>query len=166
MSARVAEALLLAMQRETLRESYTEGTPLVLCPVCSMRGNADRNASLRIGHRLLARYQRSVQEKPLAPLAIEREEKSSGVGHSQDAKSKDRPSTDHARHGEVNGPGPRPGTKEHGWMRCSALFLLHYGIYRVAATLHFLAYRVQKRGERSRAIGNRGGVSLPVLKPY
>lgn len=86
-------------------EGYTEGAPLVLCPVCDMRGNADRNASLRIGHRLLARYQQSVQEKPLAPLAIEREEKSSGVGHSQDAKSKDRPSTDHARHGEVNGHG-------------------------------------------------------------
>jgi transposase len=86
-------------------EGYTEGAPLVLCHVCDMRGNADRNASLRIGHRLLARYQQSVQEKPLAPLAIEREEKSSGVGHPQDAKSKDRPSTDHARHGGVNGHG-------------------------------------------------------------
>jgi IS605 OrfB family transposase len=86
-------------------EGYTEGAPLVFCPVCDMRGNADRNASLRIGQRLLARYQQSVQEKPLAPLAIEREEQSSGVGHSQDAESKDLPSTDHARHGEVNGHG-------------------------------------------------------------
>jgi len=86
-------------------EGYTEGAPLVFCPVCNMRGNADRNASMRMGHRLLARYQQSVQEKPLAPLVRGREEKSSGVDHSQDAKSKDRPSTDHARHGEVNGHG-------------------------------------------------------------
>jgi transposase len=86
-------------------EGYTAGVPLVFCPVCDMRGNADRNASLRIGQRLLARYQQPVQEKPLAPLGIEREEKSSGVDHSQDAKDKDRPSTDHAGHGEVNGHG-------------------------------------------------------------
>ena len=44
------------------------------------------------------------------------------------------------------------------------LFLLHYGRHRVVATPHFSAYRVQKRGERSRAGFSRGGVSLLTLK--
>jgi len=37
-------------------EGYTSGTPLVVCPVCGMQGHADRNASLVIGQRLVARY--------------------------------------------------------------------------------------------------------------
>ena len=36
-------------------EGYTPGAPLVLCPECGMAGNADRNASLMIGQRLVAR---------------------------------------------------------------------------------------------------------------
>jgi IS605 OrfB family transposase len=34
-------------------EGYTYGAPLVSCARCEMRGNADRNASLMIGNRLL-----------------------------------------------------------------------------------------------------------------
>ncbi len=34
---------------------HPPGAPLVLCSVCGMRGNADRNASLNIGQRLFAR---------------------------------------------------------------------------------------------------------------
>ncbi len=33
----------------------------------------------------------------------------------------------------------------------SALFPAHYGIHRVAATLHFSEYRLRERGRRSRA---------------
>jgi len=67
-------------------EGYTPGAPLVYCPQCHMRGNADRNASIVIGKRLLARYQQSLsQEKPHAPLATERPVKTGGVRRSQDA---------------------------------------------------------------------------------
>jgi len=51
-------------------EGYTPGAPLVHCSQCQMRGNSDRNASIVIGKRLLARYpQTSSQEKPRAPLS-------------------------------------------------------------------------------------------------
>jgi hypothetical protein len=63
-------------------DGYTPGTPLVLCPNCGMKGHADRNASLVIGKRLVARYQPPSQEKPLAPLLAERESKDSGVAGS------------------------------------------------------------------------------------
>src|SRR5207248_3185249 len=53
-------------------EGYTYGAPLVLCETYGMKGNADRNASLVIGQRLVARYHKSVQEKPPTPLATER----------------------------------------------------------------------------------------------
>jgi putative transposase len=52
-------------------EGYTSGAPLVACPQCGMKGNADRNASLVIGQRLVARYQKNVQEKPPTPLLVE-----------------------------------------------------------------------------------------------
>jgi IS605 OrfB family transposase len=80
-------------------EGYTPGAPLVHCPQCQMRGNSDRNASIVIGKRLLARYhQTTSQEKPQAPLAIERPVKTGGVRHCQGAKGFGRPSTDLVRH--------------------------------------------------------------------
>jgi hypothetical protein len=45
------------------------------------------------------------------------------------------------------------------------LFLLHYDGHRVEATLHFSAYRVQKRDERSCATSSRSGVSPTPLLP-
>src|ERR1700730_2951667 len=45
-------------------EGYTPGTPLCLCQQCRMRGNADRNASLIIGQRLIARGLEPFKEKP------------------------------------------------------------------------------------------------------
>jgi len=88
-------------------EGYTPGASLVYCPQCHMRGHADRNASLRIGQRLLERYADPFKEKP--PTAVRcagRVSKETGVGVSQDAKSKGRPSTDRARRGDhANGPG-------------------------------------------------------------
>jgi putative transposase len=91
-------------------EGYTPGTPLVFCPHCSMKGNADRNASLVIGQRLLARFQKQHQprqEKPSTPLSeTERDEKSSGVARSQDAESQGGPSSRRARrHGTTHGHG-------------------------------------------------------------
>jgi len=92
-------------------EGYTPGAPLVYCPQCFMHGNSDRNASIVIGKRLLARYQQTTsQEKPQAPLAPERPVKTGGVRRSQDAKGSGRPSTDLARHGTVNAQGTAQDT--------------------------------------------------------
>src|SRR6266566_10035557 len=85
-------------------EGYTYGAPLVACAPCGMRGNADRNASLVIGRRLIVRYQKS-QEKPPTPLARERVSKDAGVVVSQDAKSKEEPSIPLVRHGDRNEHG-------------------------------------------------------------
>ncbi len=93
---------------------YTPGASLVLCPDCQMQGHADRNASLVIGQRLIARYQRPLQEKPQAPLRAERVVKATGVSRSQVAKRKEKPSIAQARHGEGN----EHGTAQDGllWM--------------------------------------------------
>jgi putative transposase len=93
-------------------EGYTPGTPLVLCPRCGMAGNADRNASLVIGQRLVARSQRSVQEKPPTPLATERRTKVPGVVVSQEAESEEGPSIPHVRHGDDN----EHGTAHDVWL--------------------------------------------------
>ncbi len=86
-------------------EGYTSGAPLVLCPQCGMKGNADRNASLVIGQRLVARYQKASQEKPPTPLGTERVVKATGVEVCQEAKSKRRPSLDCARQTDSNEHG-------------------------------------------------------------
>lgn len=97
-------------------EGYTPGAPLVYCSACQMHGNADRNASLVIGTRLIIRY----QEKPQTPRPrAERVVKATGVFRSQEAKSQSQPSTDLARHGARNGLG----TAQEGpfWMEeCSS----------------------------------------------
>jgi len=87
-------------------EGYTPGTPLCLCQQCQMRGNADRNASLIIGQRLIARSQNPFKEKPPAPVRrAGRVEKSTGVVLSQDAKGKKGPSLSDAWHGDDNAHG-------------------------------------------------------------
>jgi len=87
-------------------EGYTPGTPLCLCRTCHMRGNADRNASLVIGQRLLARYAEPSKEKPHTSVRrAGRVEKSTGVALSQDAKREEKPSFSLARQGERNGHG-------------------------------------------------------------
>jgi transposase len=87
-------------------DGYTSGAPLVLCAQCGMCGNADRNASLVIGQRLVERSQKSSQGKPPTPLKAERAEKSAGVEICQDAQSVgSRPSTGSARHAESNEHG-------------------------------------------------------------
>jgi putative transposase len=94
-------------------EGYTYGAPLVFCSQCSMKGNADRNASLVIGQRLITRYQKSSQGKPQAPLIVERVEKSTGVEACQDAKSEEGPSLPQARHADCN----EHGTAQDGSLR-------------------------------------------------
>jgi transposase len=91
---------------------YTPGTPLCLCPQCDMRGNADRNASLVIGQRLIDRYGEPSKEKPHA-LARRAEgvEKSTGVALSQDAKREEKPSFSLARPGDGNGHGTAQGRR-------------------------------------------------------
>ena len=99
-------SLVARYEEGQLAEGYTSGAPLVLCPTCGMRGNADRNASLIIGQRLIARYQKSLKEKPQTPLVAERVEQSIGVMISQDVQSVGtRPSTGGARHGDHNEHG-------------------------------------------------------------
>ena len=87
-------------------EGYTPGAALCLCPQCHMRDHADRNASLRIGQRLLERYAECFKEKP--PTAVRRAgrvSKETGVVLSQDAKRQRGPSISEARHGERNAHG-------------------------------------------------------------
>ncbi len=56
-----------------------------------------------------------------------------------------------ARHGASNGHGTAQETDSMDGCAGSALFPAHYGIHRVAATLHFSEYRLRERGRRSRA---------------
>jgi putative transposase len=67
-------------------EGYQMGAPLCKCTVCDRSDNADRNASLQIGNKFFAGSGLIFQEKPQTPLAIEREEQSSGGVVLQDAK--------------------------------------------------------------------------------
>ncbi|HEX6479070.1 MAG TPA: transposase [Ktedonobacteraceae bacterium] len=93
-------------------EEYTEGAPLVLCHQCGMQGHADRNASLVVGQRLVARAHKPRQEKPSTPLPrVERVEKSTGVLLSQEAKRKEEPSTLRAGHGGRNEHGTAQGSR-------------------------------------------------------
>ncbi len=94
-------------------EGYQMGAPLVVCPECKMRGHADRNASIKIGRKLLARYQQQrtpekndQEEKPHAPQpCAERSVKAEGVIGSQAAKGEKHPSRASAGHGTANGHG-------------------------------------------------------------
>jgi putative transposase len=88
------------------QEGYTIGASLVLCPPCQMRDHADRNASLRIGERLLERYQEPFKEKPhTAGRRGGRVSKETGVTPSQDAKRQRGPSISQARQGDGNAHG-------------------------------------------------------------
>ncbi len=98
-------ALVIRYEAGQPAEGYTSGAPLVLCPACGMQGNADRNASLVISQRLIARYQNITQEKPPTPLGTERAMKVAGGIVSQDAKNEQGPSLLLERHGDVNEHG-------------------------------------------------------------
>ena len=85
---------------------YTPGASLVLCQTCQMRDHADRNASLRIGERLLERSQERFKEKPpTAGRRGGRVSKETGVTRSQDAKCQRGPSISQARQGDGNAHG-------------------------------------------------------------
>jgi transposase len=94
-------------------EGYTPGAALCLCPQCQMRDHADRNASIRVGQRLIERTQEPQKEKP--PTAVRRASrvsKETGVGISQDAKRQMGPSIPAARRGDqTNGHGTAQGRK-------------------------------------------------------
>jgi putative transposase len=95
-------------------KGYTPGAALVLCETCQMRDHADRNASLRIGQRLLERYAEPFKEKPhTAGRRGGRVSKETGVTRSQDAKRQRGPSLSQARQGDGNGPG----TAQQGTLR-------------------------------------------------
>ena len=96
-------ALIIRYAQGMPEEGYTVGTPLMVCPTCGKRDNADRNASLVIGQRLITRF----QEKP--PTSVERQQKDtkvSGTIISQDAKREQNPSVSVAqRHRDRRGHG-------------------------------------------------------------
>ncbi len=102
---------------------YTPGAPLVFCEKCGMRGNADRNASLNIGKRLFARYQK--QEKPQTRPLAGRLSKERGVPVSEGAESGGRPRTEPARQGEGDGHGAAQGQRR-GVARTGQVFLAEY----------------------------------------
>jgi putative transposase len=105
-------ALIVRYARGQPESGYTPGTPLCLCPGCHMRGNADRNASLVIGQRLIARSQEPLKEKPHAPVRrAGRESEDSGVVLSQDAKREEKPPLSQARQGDGNGHGTAQGRR-------------------------------------------------------
>jgi putative transposase len=56
---------------------YRPGAPLFVCHNCLARGNADRNASINIGHKLLERYQ-TYSEKP-QPVSTKQGPQGQGV---------------------------------------------------------------------------------------
>jgi IS605 OrfB family transposase len=98
------------------QDGYTIGAPLVRCPACQMRGHADRNASIVIGQRLVARYRHSItQEKPpTRRVRSGRVVKATGVIVSQDAQRCEEPSILAVRHGNRHGHGTALG--ETLWM--------------------------------------------------
>jgi putative transposase len=97
------------------QEGYTPGAPLVFCPACQMRAHADRNASLKIGQRLIERYTRPPKEKPPARwVRSGRRSKDQGVIVSQDAQNRREPSISEARHGD---------RYEHGTAQAGALWM-------------------------------------------
>jgi IS605 OrfB family transposase len=98
------------------QQGYTIGASLVRCPVCQMRGHADRNAAIVIGQRLIARYtQPAKQEKPQARrVRSGRVVKATGVIVSQEAQSEQRPSFSLSRHGDRQEHGTALG--ESLWM--------------------------------------------------
>ena len=67
-------------------EGYQMGAPLVYCETCGMKGNADRNASLKIGNRLFERFGIFFEEKPPTLPATERTEQSVGIAPLQEPK--------------------------------------------------------------------------------
>jgi putative transposase len=103
-------------------EGYMPGAPLVSCAQCNMKGNADRNATIVIGRRLLARYHLlPQQEKPRTrSLHKSRSSKEEGGVSSQEARRTDQPSTGRARHGRsvehgtAHAKAGRMGSAEHG----------------------------------------------------
>jgi hypothetical protein len=74
-------------------EGYQTGAPLVVCLAseCRHRDHADRNASVVIGQRLLARGQKPFQVKPPARPSSGRSTKVEGGPSSRDAKGKRNP---------------------------------------------------------------------------
>jgi transposase len=60
-------------------EGYRPGAPLVWCPKCRKQVNADHNASRNIGQRLVARCQKTHEEKPPTVLARGQAPKEAGV---------------------------------------------------------------------------------------
>ena len=97
---------------------YRAGAPLVRCPHCGIQGHADRNASIVIGQRLIARRTTELLAKPASRL--ERPSKEEGVAYSQDAESGDGLHTCPGWHGAGGGHGTArsdgvcAGTPQHG----------------------------------------------------
>jgi len=100
-------SLIVRYNQGQAAEGYTPGAALCYCPQCQMRGHADRNASIRIGRRLLERYTEPCKEKPppVGYVPTGAVSKDTGVALSLGAKDRKQPSIALARHGERNAHG-------------------------------------------------------------
>jgi IS605 OrfB family transposase len=82
---------------------YRAGAPLVRCPHCGMQGHADRNASIVIGQRLIARRTSETLAKPASRLG--RPSKEEGVACAQEAGASAGLHTPSGGHGAHDGHG-------------------------------------------------------------
>jgi len=107
---------------------YCLGAPLVHCPSCGMKGNAERNAALNIGRKLFARYEVA---KPATGTSGCDSPKGEGVPVSQGA----------ARHGDQDGHGTARGiprflrSQRSGGYAASTPGCAHAGVPEEAALL-------------------------------
>ena len=95
-----------------------------------MRGNADRNASLVIVQRLVARYQKPKQEKPSTPLPrAKKAVKAAGDARSQACECEEGPSLPlHTREGtRIEHGTAKAGNTHDGWV-FPAIFPAYYGL--------------------------------------
>ncbi len=103
---------------------------------CGMRGNADRNAAIVIGQRLITRH----QEKPrtLPAQKAREDEKSSGEIICQDAKRDERPSISLTGRADHLGHGTAHERKTQDGSEFSPDSYPTTPIHRVASTRHIL----------------------------
>jgi hypothetical protein len=121
-----------------------------------MRGHADRNASLKIGQRLINRYQKLVQEKPQARrVRSGRVVKAAGVIVSQDAQREQRPSISLSQGMETVTSMAPLKRERSGWMNAPHLYLLNYGFSMSSL------YETQTRSADYRGVKEAAGL-LPL----
>jgi putative transposase len=90
---------------------YRPGAPLFLCPNCLKRGNADRNASINIGHKLMERYRTHFEKPQPVSVLAKQGPQGQGVAVSHGTSSGKRSSAQRIRkQGKPAEPQARPSS--------------------------------------------------------